>query len=52
MFWLREFACILKGEHGDISHTVELLQSDGHLAVHLVTQLMRMYLLKSASVMC
>ena len=43
-FWLREFACLLKGEHGDVSHAVQVLQSNGHLTVHLINQLMRMYI--------
>ena len=47
-FWLREFACMLKGENGDISQVVKMLESDGQFTMHLVTQLMRMYLMKSA----
>ena len=42
-FWLREFACLLKRDHGDVSQALYLLQSDGHLTVHLVSQLLRTF---------
>ena len=42
-FWLRELVCLLKGEHGDINQAMQVLQVDGHLTVHLVTQLLRMF---------
>ena len=44
-YWLREFACLLRGEHADVGQAMEVLQHDGHLTVHLVTQLLRMFLI-------
>jgi len=40
-FWLREFVHLLRGEHCDVSQALEILQFDGHLTLHLVTQLIR-----------
>jgi len=43
-FWLREFVSLLKDEHGDVGQTVAVLYSEGHLTLHLVTQLLRMFI--------
>ena len=46
-FWLREFTCLLKGEHGNINQAVEMLESDGQLTMHLMLQIIRMYLIQT-----
>ena len=47
-FWLRELVRLLKGDRGDISKALELLQLDGHLTVHLVTQILCMFVTSAA----